>query len=119
VERGNVKIHPLSPQRISAHTNRQEAEDNSGLAKRVNLVRSRESSQYDAVVRRPATRSTTSSTAAAALPDPEEPRYTAFYSQSWSKIRSMGCRYILGVPNRIASIGFRGQQDPSVDSFLF
>jgi hypothetical protein len=45
VERGNVKIHPLSLQRISAHTNRQEAEDDSGLAKRVNLVRSGESSQ--------------------------------------------------------------------------
>jgi hypothetical protein len=118
VERGNVKIHPLSPQRISAHTNRQEAEDDSGLAKRVNLVRFGESSQYDAVVRRPATRSTTS-TAAAALPDPEEPRYTAFYFQLWSKIRSIGCRYILGVPNRTASIGFRGQQDPSVDSLLF
>ena len=93
---------------LAARTNRQEAEGDSGLAKWVKLVRSGETRKYGAVVWRPATRSTTSA-AAAASADLEEHRYTAFDSQSWSKIDP----WVAGMcmSNRIwgrTEVGFRG-----------
>ena len=93
---------------LAARTNRQEAEGDSGLAKWVKLVRSGETRKYGAVVRQPATRSTTSA-AAAASADLEEHRYTAFDSQSWSKIDP----WVAGMcmSNRIwgrTEVGFRG-----------
>jgi len=93
---------------LAARTNYQQAEGDSGLAKWVKLVRSGETRKYGAVVRRPATRSTTSA-AAAASADLEEHRYTAFDSQSWSKIDP----WVAGMcmSNRIwgrTEVGFRG-----------
>ena len=83
------------------------------------LVRSGETRKYGAVVRRPATRSTTSA-AAAASADLEEHRYTAFDSQSWSKIDP----WVAGMcmSNRIwgrTEVGLGDQQDLSLDFLLF